>query len=854
MTDTASPDPGGKSAGGRTRHAVPAPKQAPPVPVLNLAAPPAAALAPGSVAMPDDLRARMESGFSASFADVRIFPDSVQARGVGARAFVAGSDIHVAPGQWRPEAPAGRALLAHELAHVLQQRTGRVRPTGETGGQKLNAEARLEHDAEAHAARALRNAGTQPPAAAGTYPAAPRIVAAACIQRSPEDPFHASLLDAYSRETGTPRDQAAVQSAGYTAWLTVSSLNRLSVSALLARLARMQLDGTLSQLRSDASPLLVRYYARAMTAIDVVYDTLGSGGSPASANATIDGSGLPAAEQDELRHFVRVPRIRSVDQRAGPGGATAEVPDAALAREIGFELDPSSRPPPAPPTPPTPPPSSGSSPPPPAPPPVTPPRTPWDGSTGATGAAAAQTAMKQELFAAYDAYLTHFRPTTVATLSRPRVPFTAPTGGSGSGPAATGVVDIANSARAELERRYATSMDAASSSPRQVEGRSARRATATAAGPQNIFDPLSAADRTTLTGATDLAEGVAWWLFQNDVPGAAGAAGSRTFASEILRSHHWSSQDPGATQFRTDVARDYAAASTLSPNNRQQLIEYRLTGWSERGGRGITLQSSFDPGTDPNRAELARRWQVFATAVHESLHLRAHPAFTNADQGRGTMREGFTEMFTVSTLNTDVLPRVRAGNAESLRRRVEGAQSPASVDTSLVPNHTTPTQYRAHRAQAERIRDGGTPPGGTAHAGVGEAAVRAAYFQGHVELIGLTPTGAQISNLPAAGAPRQIQIPGSITDLDDLANRSGVTRQTIMANNPGITDALPATAVLPGCREHLVVRGETRAGIARQNGVSESDLVRANPDIALDPATSSWPRLTQGHRLLIPVH
>jgi hypothetical protein len=50
------------------------------------------------------------------------------------------------------------------------------------------------------------------------------------------------------------------------------------------------------------------------------------------------------------------------------------------------------------------------------------------------------------------------------------------------------------------------------------------------------------------------------------------------------------------------------------------------------------------------------------------------------------------------------------------------------------------------------------------------------------------------------------------------------------------------------------VRGETRAGIARQNGVSESDLVRANPDIGLDPATSSWPALTQGHRLLIPVH
>jgi hypothetical protein len=171
-----------------------------------------------------------------------------------------------------------------------------------------------------------------------------------------------------------------------------------------------------------------------------------------------------------------------------------------------------------------------------------------------------------------------------------------------------------------------------------------------------------------------------------------------------------------------------------------------------------------------------------------------------------------------------------------------------------MPNRTTPTQYQEHRAQAERIRDGGTPPGGTAHAGVGEAAVRAAYFQGHVEYLGLTPTGAQIPNLPARGAPRQVRIPTGIGNLDDLAARSGVRRQTIVANNPGITDALPATAVLIGCREHVVVPGETRNGIALQNGVSESDLVRANPDIAVDPATSSWPTLTPGHRLLIPVH
>src|SRR5262247_2903200 len=107
---------------------------------------------------------------------------------------------------------------------------------------------------------------------------------------------------------------------------------------------------------------------------------------------------------------------------------------------------------------------------------------------------------------------------------------------------------------------------------------------------------------------------------------------------------------------------------------------------------------------------------IFKSATHESLHLRAHPGFRNATQKRDSMVEGFPEMFTIATLNTDVLPRVRAGSVEPLRRAVEGALSPATPDATLITNRVTPTQYVAHRAQAERIRDGGTPAGGAAHA------------------------------------------------------------------------------------------------------------------------------------------
>ena len=537
-----------------------------------------------------------------------------------------------------------------------------------------------------------------------------------------------------------------------------------------------------------------------------------------------------------------VPKASSVDQRVSPPGPAATVPGADLTRELGYELDPSSRPAPAPPVP------AG---PPGAPPPPPPARIPWDGRTGGPNYAAKRTKMQQELFKAYDGYLKHFRPMTIAAMARPRVAFNAPAAApGGAAPAATGVVDIANQARAVLETRYATSMDAAAPGATLTAGRATRT---TAPGSQNIFDPSSEADRSAFTGSPNLAPGVAWWLFENDVPGAAGAAGSRRFATEILAAHHYSTQDPGAEQFRWDVANAYAAASTLAPNNRRQLIDYRLTGWSERGASGITLLSSFDPGANRNRAELEQRWKIFKTATHESLHLRAHPAFVAAEQGRGTMTEGFVEMFAIATLNMDVLPRARAGSIEPLRRTVEGALSPATPDATLITNSVTPTQYAAHRAQAERIRDGGMPAGGTAHAGVGEAAVRAAFFQGHVEYLGLASTGSQLPALPAAGATPLTRVPGGITGLDDLAARSGVPRSRIIVDNPGITDSLPPAAVLVGCREHWVVAGETRTRIAVQHGVAEIDLVRANPDIPLD-VVNQWPVLAAGQRILIPVH
>lgn len=72
-------------------------------------------------------RAFMEPRFNHDFSQVRIHADTTGAKAaqdVSARAFAYGSNIGFAPGEYVPHSRQGRWLLAHELAHVVQQSGG----------------------------------------------------------------------------------------------------------------------------------------------------------------------------------------------------------------------------------------------------------------------------------------------------------------------------------------------------------------------------------------------------------------------------------------------------------------------------------------------------------------------------------------------------------------------------------------------------------------------------------------------------------------------------------------------------------------------------------------------------------
>jgi hypothetical protein len=100
----------------------------------------------GGLPLPSVVRAKMETAFSADFSDVRVHIGH-EASSLGAIAYTWGTNIHFAPGQYNPHTLQGQKLLGHELWHVLQQKSGRVKnPFG--GGVAVVQDHALEAEAD----------------------------------------------------------------------------------------------------------------------------------------------------------------------------------------------------------------------------------------------------------------------------------------------------------------------------------------------------------------------------------------------------------------------------------------------------------------------------------------------------------------------------------------------------------------------------------------------------------------------------------------------------------------------------------------------------------------------------------
>jgi len=128
----------------------------------------------GGAPLPDEVRCKMQGAFGADLSAVRVH-EGAHVAALGALAYTQGTDVHFAPGRYRPESPAGQELLGHELTHVVQQSQGRVAATRQAKGVGINDDASLEREADELGARAARGE-TVTTGATGQRPASTRLV------------------------------------------------------------------------------------------------------------------------------------------------------------------------------------------------------------------------------------------------------------------------------------------------------------------------------------------------------------------------------------------------------------------------------------------------------------------------------------------------------------------------------------------------------------------------------------------------------------------------------------------------------------------------------------------------------
>jgi hypothetical protein len=155
-----------------------------------------------------DVRQRMESAFGEDFSAVHVHTDTGAAHAaaaMNARAFTVGKEIAFGSGEYQPGTLIGDALIAHELAHVVQQSGAGASPTmmPKADGQSDA----LEGDADLSAVRAVTNiwGGARDGLKSISDSAMPSLRSGLRLQRCPREARVSRPTDARASRPSAPR-------------------------------------------------------------------------------------------------------------------------------------------------------------------------------------------------------------------------------------------------------------------------------------------------------------------------------------------------------------------------------------------------------------------------------------------------------------------------------------------------------------------------------------------------------------------------------------------------------------------------------------------------------------------------
>jgi Domain of unknown function (DUF4157) len=252
-----------------------------------------------------EVRAFMEPRFGYDFSQVRVHADAEaaeSARAVSALAYTAGQNMVFGESKYEPNTRAGRELLAHELAHTLQQR--------DAGGASPYADRDDVFEASANeAARNVANGGN----VSRSLP-----VCGHQIQRSP----------------GTdPRWKNSVQAARYRGQIMA---NRIRKHGILSKDARAKINRELAYFEGDAKEMYIREVLPILRTTVEIEMPEKRFDEEAPSVPSVTGSLVhpdPRSISDEEIYAPVTEAKRKEDEEKKTG------PEYAAAREYGTELD-----------------------------------------------------------------------------------------------------------------------------------------------------------------------------------------------------------------------------------------------------------------------------------------------------------------------------------------------------------------------------------------------------------------------------------------------------------------------------------------------------------------------------------